>query len=151
MVLGSKIAPIFFNTVEDSGALPVECPVDQMNMGDVIVIKPYAGVVENEAGEVISEFSLKTQVLLDEVKAGGRIPLIIGRSLTERAREALGLGPSEAFRRPWKPQGTAAPVSPWRRRSSAALAAWGKGKAYARAPTANCAWARWALRTRRAP
>ena len=108
VVLGSKIAPIFFNTVEDSGALPVECPVDQMNMGDVIVIKPYAGVVENEAGEVISEFSLKTQVLLDEVKAGGRIPLIIGRSLTERAREALGLGPSEAFRRPENPKDSGA-------------------------------------------
>ena len=136
--------------MEDSGALPVECPVDQMNMGDVIVIKPYAGVVENEAGEVISEFSLKTQVLLDEVKAGGRIPLIIGRSLTERAWEALGLGPSEAFAVLKTPR-TAAPVSPWRRRSSAALAAWGKGKAYARAPTANRAWARWALRTRRAP
>ena len=108
VVLGSKIAPIFFNTVEDSGALPVECPVDQMNMGDVIVIKPYAGVVEDEAGEVISEFSLKTQVLLDEVKAGGRIPLIIGRSLTERAREALGLGPSEAFRRPENPKDSGA-------------------------------------------
>ena len=108
VVLGSKIAPIFFNTVEDSGALPIECPVDQMNMGDVIVIKPYAGVVENEAGEVISEFSLKTQVLLDEVKAGGRIPLIIGRSLTERAREALGLGPSEAFRRPESPKDSGA-------------------------------------------
>ena len=108
VVLGSKIAPIFFNTVEDSGALPVECPVDQMNMGDVIVIKPYAGVVENEAGGVISEFSLKTQVLLDEVKAGGRIPLIIGRSLTERAREALGLGPSEAFRRPENPKDSGA-------------------------------------------
>jgi aconitate hydratase 2/2-methylisocitrate dehydratase len=79
-----------------------------MNMGDVIVIKPYAGVVENEAGEVISEFSLKTQVLLDEVKAGGRIPLIIGRSLTERAREALGLGPSEAFRRPESPKDSGA-------------------------------------------
>jgi aconitate hydratase 2/2-methylisocitrate dehydratase len=108
VVLGSKIAPIFFNTVEDSGALPVECPVDQMNMGDVIIIKPYAGVVENEAGEVISEFSLKTQVLLDEMKAGGRIPLIIGRSLTERAREALGLGPSEAFRRPENPKDSGA-------------------------------------------
>jgi aconitate hydratase 2/2-methylisocitrate dehydratase len=108
VVLGSKIAPIFFNTVEDSGALPIECPVDQMNMGDVIVIKPYAGVVENEAGEVISEFSLKTQVLLDEVKAGGRIPLIIGRSLTERAREALGLGPSEVFRRPESPKDSGA-------------------------------------------
>ena len=92
--------------------LPVECPVDQMNMGDVIIIK-HAGVVENEAGEVISEFSLKTQVLLDEVKAGGRIPLIIGRSLTERAREALGLGPAKPP--PSETPRTAAPVSPWRK------------------------------------
>ena len=104
VVLGGKIAPIFFNTVEDSGALPLECPVDDMNTGDVIVIKPYAGNIENESGEVISEFSLKTDVLLDEVKAGGRIPLIIGRSLTERARESLGLGHSEVFRRPQDPE-----------------------------------------------
>ncbi len=104
VVLGGKIAPIFFNTVEDSGALPLECPVDDMNTGDVIVIKPYAGKIENESGEVISEFSLKTDVLLDEVKAGGRIPLIIGRSLTERARESLDLGHSEVFRRPQDPE-----------------------------------------------
>ncbi|MCB1798297.1 MAG: aconitate hydratase B, partial [Gammaproteobacteria bacterium] len=76
VVLGGKIAPIFFNTVEDSGALPIECPVENLNMGDVIVIKPYAGTIENDAGEVISSFSLKTEVLLDEVRAGGRIPLI---------------------------------------------------------------------------
>ncbi len=104
VVLGGKIAPIFFNTVEDSGALPIECPVDNIAMGDVIVVKPYDGVIENDAGEVISEFSLKTDVILDEVKAGGRIPLIIGRSLTERAREALGLGPTDVFRRPVDPQ-----------------------------------------------
>ena len=104
VVLGSKIAPIFFNTVEDSGALPIECPVDDLNMGDVIIVKPYDGKVLNEAGEVISEFSLKTQVLLDEVQAGGRIPLIIGRSLTERACEALGLGPNDVFRRPLDPE-----------------------------------------------
>ncbi|MDJ0833326.1 MAG: bifunctional aconitate hydratase 2/2-methylisocitrate dehydratase [Gammaproteobacteria bacterium] len=104
VVLGGKIAPIFFNTVEDSGALPLECPVDAMHTGDVIVVKPYAGQIENEAGEVISEFSLKTDVLLDEVKAGGRIPLIIGRSLTARAREALGLGHSDVFRRPQDPE-----------------------------------------------
>ncbi|MCP3876840.1 MAG: bifunctional aconitate hydratase 2/2-methylisocitrate dehydratase [Sulfitobacter sp.] len=103
VVLGGKIAPIFFNTVEDSGALPIECPVDKLNMGDVIVLKPRAGVVENETGEVISKFSLKTDVLLDEVKAGGRIPLIIGRTLTDKAREILGLDATEVFRRPQDP------------------------------------------------
>ena len=104
VVLGGKIAPIFFNTVEDSGALPIECPVDKLNMGDVIVIKPYAGVIEDEAGKVICEFSLKTEVLLDEAQAGGRIPLIIGRSLTAKARESLGLDHSEVFRRPMDPE-----------------------------------------------
>jgi aconitate hydratase 2/2-methylisocitrate dehydratase len=104
VVLGGKIAPIFFNTVEDSGALPIECDVDSLNMGDTIVVHPYAGKITNEAGETISEFSLKTDVLLDEVQAGGRIPLIIGRSLTERAREALGLGASDQFRRPQDPE-----------------------------------------------
>lgn len=103
VVLGGKIAPIFFNTVEDSGALPIECPVDDLGMGDVIVVKPYDGVIENEAGEVISEFSLKTDVLLDEAKAGGRIPLIIGRTLTDKARELMGLPASDAFRRPRDP------------------------------------------------
>lgn len=96
--LGGKIAPIFFNTMEDSGALPIECDVAKMNMGDLITVHPYKGEITNEAGEVISTFELKTQVLLDEVQAGGRIPLIIGRTLTARAREALGLGASEAFR-----------------------------------------------------
>ncbi len=104
--LGGKIAPIFFNTMEDSGALPIECDVSKMNMGDVIVLYPHAGKIENERGEVISTFSLKTDVLVDEVRAGGRIPLIIGRSLTRRARESLGLGPSEAFRRPVDPEDT---------------------------------------------
>ncbi len=104
VVLGGKIAPIFFNTVEDSGALPIECPVDNLNMGDVIVIKPYAGTIEDESGKVISEYSLKTEVLLDEAQAGGRIPLIIGRSLTAKARELLGLGHSEVFRRPVDPE-----------------------------------------------
>lgn len=101
--LGTKIAPIFFNTMEDSGALPIECDVSKMNMGDTIVLYPYAGKVEDAAGNVISEFTIKTDVLLDEVQAGGRIPLIIGRSLTRRAREALGLGPSSVFRRPVDP------------------------------------------------
>ncbi|MEW8505783.1 MAG: bifunctional aconitate hydratase 2/2-methylisocitrate dehydratase [Candidatus Thiodiazotropha sp.] len=104
VVLGGKIAPIFFNTVEDSGALPIECPVEKLTMGDVIVVKPYEGKIETESGEVLSEFSLKTEVLLDEAKAGGRIPLIIGRSLTERAREVLGLGATDTFRRPVDPE-----------------------------------------------
>ena len=98
--LGGKIAPIFFNTMEDAGALPVECDVSMMNMGDVITIRPYEGRILNEAGDTISEFSLSTDVLLDEVRAGGRIPLIIGRGLTDNARTALGLGPSDVFRRP---------------------------------------------------
>ncbi|TKB51299.1 bifunctional aconitate hydratase 2/2-methylisocitrate dehydratase [Ferrimonas sediminicola] len=99
--LGGKIAPIFFNTMEDAGALPIELDVTQMNMGDVIEIYPYEGVARNaDSGEELCRFSLKTDVLLDEVRAGGRIPLIIGRGLTDRAREALGLGTSEVFRRP---------------------------------------------------
>ncbi len=103
VVLGAKIAPIFFNTVEDSGALPVECNVDGMSMGDVITLKPYEGVIVNEAGDTIAEFSMKTDVLFDEVRAGGRIPLIIGRGLTERARTSLGLGAADVFRRPTAP------------------------------------------------
>jgi len=97
--LGGKIAPIFYNTMEDSGALPIELDVQAMNMGDVIDIYPYEGVVKNAAGEVISEFEL-SPVLLDEVRAGGRIPLIIGRGLTGRAREALGLGETDLFNKP---------------------------------------------------
>jgi aconitate hydratase 2/2-methylisocitrate dehydratase len=103
VVLGGKIAPIFFNTVEDSGALPIECDVDRLEMGDVVTVHPYAGRITNAAGETVSTFELKTQVLLDEAQAGGRIPLIIGRTLTGRAREALGLGPSTAFRQPEQP------------------------------------------------
>ncbi|MDG9667452.1 bifunctional aconitate hydratase 2/2-methylisocitrate dehydratase [Hahella sp. CR1] len=99
--IGGKIAPIFFNTMEDAGALPFECDVSQMNMGDVIEILPFEGKVKNhETGEVIGEFELKSDVLLDEVRAGGRIPLIIGRGLTDKAREAMGLEPSNVFRRP---------------------------------------------------
>ena len=101
--IGSKIAPIFFNTMEDSGALPIECDVSKMNMGDVITLYPHEGRVTNEAGEEIARFELKTPVLLDEVQAGGRIPLIIGRGLTKKARESLGLGPSTAFRSPELP------------------------------------------------
>ena len=102
--IGGKIAPIFFNTMEDSGALPIECDVSQMKMGDVICVYPYAGKVENEAGRVISRFELKTELLLDEVRAGGRIPLIIGRGLTAKAREFLMLEPCEVFRKPAPPE-----------------------------------------------
>ncbi len=104
VVLGSKIAPIFFNTLEDAGALPIEVPVDDLETGDVIVVRPHDGRIEREDGSLVAEFSLKTEVLLDEVRAGGRIPLIIGRSLTDKARESLGLGPSEVFRRPHDPE-----------------------------------------------
>lgn len=97
--IGNKIAPIFYNTMEDSGALPLEMPVDKLNTGDVIDIYPYKGVTKSHtSGEVLAEFKLKTDVLLDEVRAGGRIPLIIGKSLTARARTSLGLEPSTAFR-----------------------------------------------------
>jgi aconitate hydratase 2/2-methylisocitrate dehydratase len=100
-VLGGKIAPIFFNTMEDAGALPIEVDVSKLNMGDVIDVYPFEGKVCNhETGEVLAEFKLKTDVIIDEVRAGGRIPLIIGRGLTDRAREALGLEPSKVFRRP---------------------------------------------------
>jgi aconitate hydratase 2/2-methylisocitrate dehydratase len=99
--IGGNIAPIFFNTMEDSGALPFECDVADLNMGDVIDIYPYAGMVKrHDSDDAIYEFSLKTDVILDEVRAGGRIPLIIGRGLTDRARKALGLETSEIFRRP---------------------------------------------------
>ena len=98
---GAKIAPIFYNTMEDSGALPIEMDVSKMEMGDVIDVFPYEGVVKRHGtDEVISEFELKTEVLLDEVQAGGRIPLIIGRGLTARARESLGLPASDLFRKP---------------------------------------------------
>ncbi|HAS6216295.1 TPA: bifunctional aconitate hydratase 2/2-methylisocitrate dehydratase [Vibrio vulnificus] len=100
-VLGGKIAPIFFNTMEDAGALPIEVDVSKLNMGDVIDVYPYQGKVANHAtGDVLAEFSLKTDVLIDEVRAGGRIPLIIGRGLTEKARQSLGLAPSDVFRKP---------------------------------------------------
>jgi aconitate hydratase 2/2-methylisocitrate dehydratase len=101
VVLGTKIAPIFFNTMEDSGALPIECDVSNMNMGDVIDIYPYEGkVTKHDSDEVISEFELSTNVLLDEVRANGRIPLIIGRGLSDRACEALGRPVNEVFQRP---------------------------------------------------
>ena len=100
--LGSKIAPIFYNTMEDAGALPIELDVSQMNMGDVIELRPYEGKALKD-GKVIAEFTVRSEVLFDEVRAGGRIPLIIGRGLTAKAREALGLPPSELFRLPKNP------------------------------------------------
>ncbi|MCZ2175228.1 MAG: bifunctional aconitate hydratase 2/2-methylisocitrate dehydratase [Burkholderiales bacterium] len=101
--LGGKIAPIFFNTQEDAGAFPIECDVAQMNMGDVIDIYPYDKKIEKN-GQVIATFTYKSEVLLDEVRAGGRINLIIGRALTARAREALGLPVSTLFRLPQAPK-----------------------------------------------
>ncbi|MFA7091797.1 MAG: bifunctional aconitate hydratase 2/2-methylisocitrate dehydratase [Arcobacteraceae bacterium] len=96
VVLGSIIAPIFFNTAEDSGCLPIEASVDALETGDVITIKPYAGVIEKD-GAVVSKFTLAPNTLTDEMRAGGRIPLIIGKGLTAKARAALGLGASTAF------------------------------------------------------
>ncbi|MES2879499.1 MAG: bifunctional aconitate hydratase 2/2-methylisocitrate dehydratase [Pseudomonadota bacterium] len=103
--LGSKIAPIFYNTMEDSGALPIELDVAQMNMGDVVELRPYDGKALKD-GKVIAEFTVKSDVLFDEVRAGGRIPLIIGRGLTAKAREALGLPVSTLFRLPQNPVDT---------------------------------------------
>ena len=101
--LGSKIAPIFYNTMEDAGALPIELDVSQMHMGDTIELRPYEGKALKN-GQVIAEFTVKSDVLFDEVRAGGRIPLIIGRGLTAKAREALGLPVSTLFRLPQVPQ-----------------------------------------------
>jgi aconitate hydratase 2/2-methylisocitrate dehydratase len=103
--LGSKIAPIFYNTMEDAGALPIELDVSQMNMGDVVELRPYDGKALKD-GQVIAEFQVKSDVLFDEVRAGGRIPLIIGRGLTAKAREALGLAPTDLFRLPMDPPDT---------------------------------------------
>lgn len=105
-ILGGKIAPIFFNTAEDSGALPIECDVTRMETGDVITIHPYKGEITNEAGEVIATFTLKPDTILDEVRAGGRIPLLIGRTLTDKTRAAMGLEPSPVFARPTSPADT---------------------------------------------
>ena len=102
VVLGGKIAPIFFNTAEDSGALPIECDVDSMQTGDVITIRPYDGLIVNEAGDEVCMFCLSPATMADEVRANGRIPLIIGRGLTDRARTFLNEGPSDVFLRPQK-------------------------------------------------
>ncbi|QIR40642.1 bifunctional aconitate hydratase 2/2-methylisocitrate dehydratase [Tolypothrix sp. PCC 7910] len=105
-ILGGAIAPIFFNTAEDAGALPIQCDVTKLETGDVITIHPYKGEITNEAGEVISTFTLKPDTILDEVRAGGRIPLLIGRTLTDKTRQALGLEASTLFIRPQAPEDT---------------------------------------------
>ena len=103
--LGAKIAPIFYNTMEDAGALPIELDVSQMNMGDTVELRPYEGKALKD-GQVVAEFTVKSDVLFDEVRAGGRIPLIVGRGLTAKAREALGLPASTLFRLPVEPGDT---------------------------------------------
>ena len=112
-ILGSAIAPIFFNTAEDAGALPIQCDVSKMETGMVITIHPYKGEITNAvetqnfaSGEVISTFTLKPDTIFDEVRAGGRIPLLIGRTLTDKTRQTLGLEPSSIFIRPKQPADT---------------------------------------------
>ncbi|MEC7197204.1 MAG: bifunctional aconitate hydratase 2/2-methylisocitrate dehydratase [Pseudomonadota bacterium] len=100
--IGTKIAPIFFNTMEDAGTLVFEADVEKMETGDVITIFPHEGKIENESSENISSFELKSETFLDEVRAGGRIPLIIGRSLTDKARDFLNLPATDVFVRPGK-------------------------------------------------
>ncbi|HEV2613810.1 MAG TPA: bifunctional aconitate hydratase 2/2-methylisocitrate dehydratase [Gammaproteobacteria bacterium] len=104
VILGSKIAPIFFNTAEDAGALPIEVDVSNLNTGDIISIYPYEGKITNEKGELLIKFELKPITILDEVRAGGRIPLIIGRTLTDKTREELKLPITDIFVRPHPPK-----------------------------------------------
>ena len=106
LIIGGKIAPIFFNTAEDSGAFPIQCDVSKMHMGDVIVIRPYDGIITSDKGVTIATFSMTPLTIADEVRAGGRIPLIIGRGLTTNARLTLGLPPSELFIKPIAPKDT---------------------------------------------
>jgi aconitate hydratase 2/2-methylisocitrate dehydratase len=106
VILGGKIAPIFFNTAEDSGALPIECDVSALKSGDVITIRPYTGTIERASGEIVARFELKPSTITDEVRAGGRIPLLIGRSLTDKVRAQLGLSASDLFIRPVAPADT---------------------------------------------
>ncbi|MDP6322244.1 MAG: bifunctional aconitate hydratase 2/2-methylisocitrate dehydratase, partial [Prochlorococcaceae cyanobacterium ETNP14_MAG_5] len=111
VILGGKIAPIFFNTAEDSGALPIECDVSDLQTGDVITIRPHTGTIERaigeaNAGEIMAHFVLKPITINDEVRAGGRIPLMIGRALTDKVRSKLGLSASDLFIRPGTPTDT---------------------------------------------
>lgn len=135
VTLGGKIAPIFFNTQEDSGSLPIEVDVSKLEMGDVIDVYPYAGKIEKN-GAVVAEFKLKSEVILDEVRAGGRINLIIGRGLTAKAREALGLPASTAFRLPKSPVDSGKGFSLAQKMVGRAVAC-RKARACVRAPTAN--------------
>ncbi len=100
MVIGGTVAPIFYNTAEDSGSFPIEADVSKMKMGDLIHVYPFDGKIENDAGEVIATFTMQPTTLSDEIRAGGRVRLIIGRALTDKTREALGLPASEVFLRP---------------------------------------------------
>ena len=109
--IGSKIAPIFFNTMEDAGALVFEAPVEKINTGQIIKIFPYEGKITDESGEILSEFEMKSDVIFDEVQADGRINLIIGRSLTQRSREYLGLSRSDCFREAESPEDSEAGFS----------------------------------------
>jgi aconitate hydratase 2/2-methylisocitrate dehydratase len=139
VTLGGKIAPIFFNTQEDSGALPIEVDVANFNMGDVIDVYPYDGKIEKD-GKVAATFQLKSDVLFDEVRAGGRINLIIGRSLTAKAREFLGLAASTMFRLPTVPAATKAGFTLAQKMVAAPAACrWWRvcSRACAPAPTAN--------------
>ena len=108
IVLGGKIAPIFFNTAEDSGALPIECDVSKLQMGDEITIYPYEGIIKDASGDTVSTFNLSPSTMPDEVRAGGRIPLIIGRGLTDKTRSELGLNVSDVFLRPVDPKNSSA-------------------------------------------
>jgi len=103
VVLAGRIAPIFFTTLEDAGALPIECPVDGLETGDHIVVRPLAGQIAKPDGEPMANFELRSDRLIDSVRAGGRVPLIIGRTLSDKARGALGLGPNPTFLRPPEP------------------------------------------------
>src|SRR6056297_2940430 len=107
VVLGGKIAPIFYNSLEDAGAMPIECDTARLNTGDTIEIQPYTGrILSRETGAELARFQFKTSLLLDEVRAGGRIPLIIGRTLTNRTRKTMGLKASDVFKRPVEPKDT---------------------------------------------
>ena len=108
VILGGKIAPIFFNTAEDSGALPIECDVSKLSMGDEITIHPFKGIITNSSGATISTFELTPSTMPDEVRAGGRIPLIIGRALTDKTRTELGVKVSDVFLRPIDPKNSSA-------------------------------------------
>jgi aconitate hydratase 2 / 2-methylisocitrate dehydratase len=104
VIIGEVIAPIFFNTAQDSGALPIKADVGRMSTGDVIIVDTHKGEIKNETGDIISTFKLSPDTLADEYRAGGRIPLIIGRALTDKARKSLGLRPTDIFTRPTNPQ-----------------------------------------------